>query len=101
MDLKSLEAYAEFKDKISLESVNLSTSEIKRISAEVQGERSANKKLFTTDENGTAFITVAGPLEPKPDVCAIMFDMEMTTYKDIFDATKAAEADEGVEQQDD
>lgn len=96
MDKDSLIKYTDFKNKISLESVKLSTQDIKRISADIQSERADGRPLFTTDDNGSAFITVAGPLEPKPDVCAILFDMEMTTYADIITATKEAEADDNI-----
>ncbi len=96
MDADYLRKYSAFKDKISAEKINLSTDEIKRISAEIQAARADGRELYSVDESGNAHITVSGPLEPKPDPCAIMFDLEMTTYADIIRATDEAEADESV-----
>lgn len=56
-----LRKYAEFKDKISAESINLSNDEIKRISAQIQETRADGRELFTVDEEGAAHIAVAGP----------------------------------------
>lgn len=96
MDADYLRKYADFKDNISAERVNLSTDEIKRISAEIQSSRSSSRELYTVDDSGAAHIAVTGPLEPKPDPCAVMFDIDMTTYADIIDGTRKAEADDAV-----
>ena len=96
MDPAALKKYAAFKDKISVEQLKLSADEVKKISLQVQESRADGRELFTVDDEGAAHIMVTGPLEPKPDVCAIIFDMEMTTYGDIITATRAAEADNNI-----
>ncbi len=96
MEPAALLKYAEFKDKISAETLDLSPDKIKALSAQIQESRADGRELFTVDEEGTAHITVAGPLEPKADPCAIMFDIEMTTYGDIITAVRAAEADNNI-----
>lgn len=97
MDADYLRKYADFKDKISVEKLNLSTEEIKRISANIQNTREG-KELYSISEDGTAYIPISGPLEPKPDPCAVMFDLDMTTYADIINATRAADSDDSVSQ---
>ena len=98
MEPSHLERYASFKDYISDMSVNLSSSEIKRITSEIQNARKpeAVRESFFVDENGAAHIFVGGPLEPKPDACAIMFGIDMTTYSDIIEETKMAESDNNI-----
>lgn len=96
MDYNYLQAYTDLKNRISAGSVNLSDEVIGKIKAQIQEFRADGRELFTVDEDGAAHITVAGPLEPKPDPCAILFDIDMTTYGDIIDATRAAEADNNI-----
>ncbi len=96
MDPAYLERYAGFKDYISEMSVNLSHDEIKRITAEIQTARTETRESFFVDDEGAAHISVSGPLEPKADVCAIMFGIEMTTYADIIEETRKAEADNNI-----
>ncbi len=81
MELAAMERYASFKDYISEMSVNLSSSEIKRIAAEIQQSRKPEtvRDCFFVDEDGAAHIFITGPLENAPDPCAIMFNIEMTT----------------------
>lgn len=95
MDINYLEKYASLKDRISAESVKLSTDEVKRISADIQESRNSQKKKYTVIDN-IAYIPVMGPLEPKPDPCAILFDIDMTTYQDIIEATNQAESDDNI-----
>lgn len=99
MDEMHLQAYIDHKNDLAalLASGSYSASDIERVSAQIQEIRSADRELYTVDENGTAHISVAGPLEPKPDPCAILFDIEMTTYSDIIEATRKADADPSVQ----
>lgn len=76
--------------------VSLSSDEINKIKLEIGQARKDSLKLLMVDEEGTAHIAVSGPLEPKPDACAIMFDIDMTTYQDIIEATRAAESDDNI-----
>ena len=64
----------------------------------IKSQRAENLSLLTIDENGTGHINIAGPMEPKPDPCAIMFDIDMTTYSDIIEGVRAAEADPAVKE---
>lgn len=96
MDPATLERYASFKDYIGEMSIGLSTSEINRIRAEIKTAREETRKSFFVDESGSAHIYVTGPLENAPDPCAVMFDIEMTTYSDIINETRAAEADDNI-----
>jgi ClpP class serine protease len=98
MDEMHLQAYIDHKNDIAslLASGAYSAADIERVSAQIQEMRAADRELYTVDESGTAHISVAGPLEPKPDPCAILFDIEMTTYSDIIEATRKAEADDMV-----
>ena len=49
-----------------------------------------------TSEGDTAFMTISGVLEPKPDACAIMFGFDMTTYQDIIEGIQEVEKDESI-----
>lgn len=98
MEPSALERYASFKDYVSEMSVNMSSSEIKRITAELQNARKPEtvRDCFFVDEDGVAHIFVTGPLENAPDPCAIMFNIAMTTYSDIISETRMAEADNNI-----
>jgi ClpP class serine protease len=98
MEPAAMERYASFKDYISEMSIGLSTEEIKRIKTEIQSAREETRKCFFVDEDGAAHIFVTGPLENAPDPCAIMFNIEMTTYSDIISETRAAEADNNIKE---
>jgi|GEM_PF-4507506 len=96
MDEQYLQSYIDHKNNISamLATGKINDATIEKVRAEIDGYRSEKtKNLYTVDADGTAHINIAGPLEPKPDPCAIMFDIEMTTYSDIFNAIEKAETD--------
>ena len=99
MDERYLQAYIDGKNEIAaaVASGKISAEMIDRVKAEMSDFHDERKKeLYTVDDQGVANITVAGPLEPKPDPCAVMFDIEMTTYSDIIEATRKAESDPRV-----
>lgn len=99
MDERYLQEYIDGKNQIAaaVASGKISAEMIDRVKAEMSDFHAEQKKeLYTVDDQGIAHITVAGPLEPKPDPCAVMFDIEMTTYSDIIEATRKAEADPRV-----
>jgi len=96
MEPAYLQAYIDHKNEISaaVASGKVSAEMIDRVKAEMSGYHDENKKcLYEVDPQGVAHINVAGPLEPKADPCAVMFDLEMTTYSDIIEATRKAEDD--------
>lgn len=97
MDEAYLTEYADLKTRISEGSLSLSDERIKAITAKMQKTRDDSRPLYTVDDDGTAHIVIAGPLEPKPDLCAMAFDLDMTTYRDIIEGTRAANADKTVE----
>lgn len=96
MEPAALQAYIDHKNAISAAAINLSDEQISKIRAEVEEYRFDGRELYTVDSDGNAHIAIAGPLEPKPDICAVLFDIEMTTYADIIKGIEQAEADESV-----
>jgi len=96
MDEQYLQSYIDHKNNISamLATGKINDATIQKVRAEIDGYRNEKtKQLYTVDADGTAHINIAGPLEPKPDPCAVMFDIDMTTYSDIFNAIEKAETD--------
>lgn len=98
MDKTYLQAYIDHKNEIAtaVASGRYTESDIMKIKAEISDARSDSRELYTVDADGAAHIMICGPLEPKPDPCAIMFDQDMTTYSDIINACNKAEADPAV-----
>jgi ClpP class serine protease len=96
MEEESLQAYIDHKNMISETSINLSAEEITRIKAELEDFQKGNKVLFSF-EGDTAHMEISGVLEPKPDMCAIMFGFDMTTYQDIIEAIHEAEKNEAIQ----
>ena len=95
MEEDSLQAYIDHKNMIAGEQIKLSGAEIDRIKLEL-AEFKKNDRVLFTSEGDTAFMTISGVLEPKPDPCAIMFGFDMTTYQDIIEGIQAAEKDESI-----
>lgn len=95
MEEESLQAYIDHKNMIAGEQIKLSADEITRIKLEL-AEFKKNDRVLFTSEGDTAFMTISGVLEPKPDPCAIMFGFDMTTYQDIIEGIQAIEKDEAI-----
>jgi|WetSurMetagenome_2_1015567.scaffolds.fasta_scaffold08452_2 ClpP class serine protease len=100
MDKVHLQAYIDHKNDISaaLAAGRYDAGYIEKLKAEIDEYHNEDRELYTVDGDGTAHIAVCGPLEPKPDPCAILFDQDMTTYSDIINATQKAESDPNVRQ---
>ena len=98
MDPVYLQAYIDHKNEIAaaIASGNYGQDVIEKVKAEIGAYRDEKKELYSADQEGVAHINVSGPLEPKPDPCAVMFDIEMTTYSDIIEATRQAENNPNV-----
>jgi len=96
MDRSALQAYIDHKNNISAAVLKMTDDQVEKIKMQVQEQRSGSRELYTVDSEGAAHITIAGVLEPKPDVCAILFDLDMTTYSDIIEGIQKAEADDSV-----
>lgn len=105
MEPSSLKSYIDHKNNMQAAATLLTSDKIEKIKSEVSGIRMADNgglgsgktpRNYSVD-NGVATIAIAGPLEPKADLCAILFDVEMTTYSDIINSINLAENDNSVE----
>ena len=98
MDETYLQKYIDQKNKISaaIAASKYSENDIKNMRAQFADFHSEERKFYKVDESGVAHIMVTGPLEPKPDICAMLFDIEMTTYSDIIKGIEQAEQDSEV-----
>ena len=91
-----LQEYINFKNNIAALAADMSPEKIEAIGNKIKTQRSDGRELLTIDESGNAHINVIGPLEPKADPCAIMFDIDMTTYSDIITAAIQAQNNPNV-----
>lgn len=91
-----LQEYIDFKNNIAALSADMSPEKIEAIGNKIKAQRTDGRELLIIDENGNAHINVIGPLEPKADPCAIMFDIDMTTYSDIINAAIQAQNNPNV-----
>ena len=91
-----LQEYIDFKNNIATLSADMSPEKIEAIGNKIKSQRADGRELLIIDENGNGHINVIGPLEPKADPCAIMFDIDMTTYSDIINAVIQAENNPNV-----
>lgn len=97
MNPESLKRYIAHKNNMQLGAKLLTSEKIDQIKSQINESRSSELPRNYSVENGIARISIAGPLEPKADICAVLFDIEMTTYSDIIRGIEAAEKDQSVE----
>jgi len=91
----SLQSFIEHRLNISAAAEKLTEKRIDQIKLRVE-EFETDGRLTHTIIDGVSHIPIQGILQPKPDICSILFDQEMTVYSDIIEAIKAGEADENV-----
>ena len=96
MSIGALQEYIDFKNNIAALAADMTPEKIEAIGNKIQTQRSDGRELLTIDESGNAHINIIGPLEPKADPCAIMFDIDMTTYSDIITAAIQAQNNPNV-----
>ena len=96
MSIGALQEYIDFKNNIAALAADMTPEKIEAIGNKIQTQRSDGRELLTIDESGNAHINIIGPLEPKADPCAIMFDIDMTTYSDIITGAIKAQNDPNV-----
>lgn len=97
MDEESLALYVNHKNDMQIASKLLTGEKIAEIKSQVSGNRGGDAPRNYSVENGIANIAISGPLEPKADLCAVLFDVDMTTYSDIINSINLAENDGSVE----
>ena len=96
MEPETLKTYINHKNNIQQASLELSEEKISLIKSEVSNFSAGDGPKNYSVDGETAFIAISGPLEPKRDICAVLFDIEMTTYSDIIDSINLAENDDAV-----
>ena len=102
MSPEYLKSYIDHKNDIQAGSKLLSAEKIEKIKSEIKAQineiNSAEIPRNYRVENNVAIISIAGPLEPKRDICAALFDIDMTTYSDIINSVSLAESDDEVKE---
>ncbi|MDR1469331.1 MAG: S49 family peptidase [Spirochaetaceae bacterium] len=95
MRAEELERFYAFREAEARVRRDLSSDLIKEIRAEARDVWTSESKPYTA-ENGVANIAIEGTLEPKRTLSSSLYG-ETTTYGEIEEATRAAEADPLVE----
>ncbi|MHA1379318.1 MAG: S49 family peptidase [Candidatus Helarchaeota archaeon] len=97
-----LKTYINHKNDIQAGSKLLSSEKIEKIKSEIKSQikeiNSAKLPRNYRVEDDKAIISVTGPLEPKRDICAALFDIDMTTYSDIINSINLAENNNAIKE---
>jgi len=98
MDQRIFKNYIQHKNDMQEAKTILTAEKIESIKLAAKDFKSGETPKNYSVENGVAKIGINGPLEPKADLCAILFDIEMTTYSDIINSIDLAEKDNSVKE---
>ncbi|MCK5614779.1 S49 family peptidase [Candidatus Pacearchaeota archaeon] len=95
IDKRALQSFIEHRQNISSAAAKLTEKRINEIKLQVE-EFKTDGRLTHTIIDGVSHIPIVGLLQPKPDICSILFEEDMTVYSDIIEAIKAGEEDDNV-----